>query len=243
MGVFRRIVADLVDPAAVVTALIFIVFATLVFSPVLSTVQANLLLYTSPRSAFYATIQEIFSDPLTVASFVAYGLVLLYTGLVVIGWYGKKRVGMPKNPFARAIKLIIPAAILGIIISSPFLLTFALYVALYPTVYSWIPLLILAFLIFYYLPVISPALPALVIKEDTLKGAIHEGVFVGMRWWWKILLYSLGAFIVLYILAGLLSLLAAYVPPQYIFFVVQALYFVYTYAVVVEVYVRDAFGE
>ncbi len=243
MGVFRRIVTDLFDPAAVVTALIFIVFASMVFTPVLSTVQANLFLYTSPRSAFYAIISDLLSNPPLILAFVVYGLILLYTGLVVIGWYGKKRVGLPKNPFTRAVKLVIPAFILGIIIASPFLLAFALYVALYPTVFSWIPLILLAFIVLYYLPVVSPALPALVIREENIKDAIHEGVFVGRRWWWKILLYSVGAFIVLYVISSLLGFLAPYVPPQYIFLVVQALFFVYMYAVVVEVYVRDTFGE
>ena len=243
MGVFRRIVADLIDPAAVVTALIFTVFATLVFAPVLSVVQWNVLTYSSPKSAFYAAVQEIFSDPLLVLSFVLYGLLVLYTGLVVIGWYGKKRVGRPDNPFARALRIMPSALILGVIIASPLFLAFALYVALYPTVYSLVPLLILAFLVLYYVPVLSPSLPALVIRENTVRDALHEGVFVGMRWWWRILLYALGAFLLVYILSALLFLLAAYIPPQYIFFVVHALFFVYIYAVVAEVYVRDAFGE
>jgi len=243
MGVFRRIVADIVDPAAVVTAIIFLSIAYAIFSPVLSEVQWNYFVYTSPRSMFFGVISTILSSPLYIAAFIAYAFFMLFTGLVIVCWYGKKRVGKPSNPFKHALRKLPHAIVLALILGAPLFLVFSLFAATYPSPATLPLVVVLAFLILYYVPLVSPALPALLIGDETVAGAIHEGVFVGKRWWWKILLYTLGAFIVVYILLLILSAVAWIVPALVITFIAQALLFVYTYAVITEVYVKDAIGR
>ncbi len=241
MGVLLRILADVFDPVAVITVIVFLSMAYIVFLPALSEVHAGLMLAESVRTAFFSALSAL-SDPFILGAVLLYSLLSLYVGLVVVAWYVKKRTGKIDNPFRRAAEVFPHAIVLGIIIGAPFLLAFSLYASTYPYTISYIFLALLALIVLYYIPVVSPTLPALVV-EGNVRDALHEGVFVGRRWWWKILLYTAVVFAVIWIIALLLAPILASVHwfLAYVFF--QTLLYLYTYAVVAEVYIRDAFGE
>ncbi len=241
MGVLLRILADVFDPVAVITAIVFLSMAYVVFLPALSEVHAELLLANSVRDAFFYALSAL-SDPFILAAVLLYSLLSLYVGLVIVAWYVKKRTGKIENPFRRAAEVFPHAIVLGIIVGAPFILAFALYASTYPYLISYVFLALLALVVLYYVPVVSPTIPALVV-EGNVKDALHEGVFVGRRWWWKILIYTAIIFAVIWIIAALLAPILARIHwfLAYVFF--QTLLYIYTYAVVAEVYIRDAFGE
>ncbi|HIQ10116.1 MAG TPA: hypothetical protein EYH23_01220 [Euryarchaeota archaeon] len=253
MGIFKRILSSGADAGLLALVVLFMYSIFYVFEPLLSEIYSKYLLtfVSSPdplvslRSLFYESLSRI-SEPLTLLAMFVYGLLYQYLVLVVIGWISKKRISSPENPFKRAVGVLIPSIILGVIILAPFFLLFALLIFLSSntTVLTVAFALFLIFL-FVYTPVVSPSLVSLVVDSDSISDALRNGVLVGRRRWFQIVLYMLGASVVLTIIWYLFGFIAVYLPWawSFLFVLYQALSFILPLAVLTEVYVADTYGE
>ena len=253
MALFKRVLADAADVGLLVLVVLFLYGLFYAFGSVLASVQSAYTLtilsssdpLLSMRPAFYDALSSL-SDPLTLLSMLLYGILLTYLSLVVIGWIGKKRIGYPENPFQRAVEVIVPFIILGIIVFAPILL----FLSLLFYFSSSISLLIFFFILFLvfllvYTPIVAPSMVSLVLDADSVSKALRNGVLVGRRRWIRIILYMIGVAIVTSIIMYLFGLIAMYVPALSDFLLVlyQAISFVLPLAVLTEVYVADTHGE
>ena len=239
MGVFARVLSDVFDPAALVLTLVFVFAVFWIFFPFLSEIQASIVFNQSPKAAFEDFLTTI-SDPILLIAYVVYILLMFYFSLVIVAWFLKKRTGHVENPFKAAVRVLPRAILLSILLGSPFLLLFSLYISFYPLLLSRISFYLLILLSLTYGPIIAPVLPAL-LDTGSAKEALREGVFVGKRWWWRILLYLASAFIVIFLVLIALALLLPSIAP-FLLYLTNALFFIYSLAVVAEVYARDKFG-
>jgi len=253
MALFKRVLADAADVGLLVLVVLFLYGLFYAFGSVLTSVQSayTLTILSSPdpllsmRPAFYDALSSL-SDPLTLLSMILYGILLTYLSLVVIGWIGKKRIGYPENPFKRAVEVIVPFIILGIIVFAPILLLLSLlfYFSSNVSLLMFFFVLFLAFLL-VYTPIVAPSMVSLVLDADSVSKALRNGVLVGRRRWIRIILYMIGAAIVTSVVMYLFRLIATYVPALSDFLLVlyQAISFILPLAVLTEVYVADTHGE
>ncbi len=253
MGVFKRVLADSLDLGLLVLVVLFLYGLFYAFGSVLSSVQSSYILtiLSSPdpllaiRPALASALSSL-SDPLTLLSMLLYGILLTYLSLVVIGWIGKRRTGYPENPFKRAVSVIVPFIILGIIVFSPvaLLLTLMLYFSSNTVVLIVLFVLFTIFLLIYT-PIVAPSMVSLVLDADSVSKALRNGVLVGRRRWIWIILYTIGVAVITSILLAIFGYLAALFPaaadPLLVLY--QSFSFILPLAVLTEVYVEDAFGE
>jgi len=252
MAVFRRVLFDGADLGLLVLTVLFMYGLFYAFGSVLSDLYSAYLLgvISSPdplvslRSLFYDSISTL-SEPLTLLSMFVYGILLLYLSLVVVGWIGKRRISCPENPFKRAVDVLIPAAILSIILLAPLSLLFSIILLLSSNTTVLIVALSLFFLVsLVYSTVVSPSIASLVIDSDSVSQALRNGVLVGRRRWFSILLHMFGVSLVTTVLLYLFGIAALALPwtSDFLLVLYQAVAFILPLAVITEVYVSDAHG-
>ena len=253
MGVFRRVLSDGADIGLLVLVVLFMYGLFYAFGSVLSEVHTTyaLGLLASPdpivslRGIFLESL-SILSDPLVLLSMIIYGVLLLYLSLVVIGWISKRRISYPENPFKRALSVLVPSVILGIIVSAPVFLLFSPVILLSSNVMAVIVFLLVFFVVLLvYVPVVFPSVVSLVVDSDSVSGALRNGVLVGRRRWLRIVLYLLGVSLVSSVILYVFGILSLFFPwaQDFLFVLYQAISFVLPLAVFAEVYIADAHGE
>jgi len=253
MGLFKRVLADAADVGLLVLVILFLYGLFYAFGSVLAKVQAaytlTILASPDPLLALRPALSEALaalSDPLLLLSMLIYGILLTYLSLVVIGWIGKKRIGYPENPFKRAVEVLVPFVILGIIVFAPIVLLFSLliYFSSVPSLFTVLFILFIFFLL-VYTPIVAPSMVSLVLDADSVSKALRNGLLVGRRHWVRIILYMVAVSVVTSIVLYVFGIVAMYLPALSDFLLVlyQAISFIMPLAVLTEIYVADTHGE
>ncbi len=216
-------------------------FSSIVFPIILS----GTVSYSTIQSFVGATM-HFFAQPSNAVVMIVYGLLEMYLLLLVFSWIGKRRMGVPENPFSVAARRLIPAIIMFIIVYSPiYLLLFAIPAVpagAVPFIF-WTVVLLAVF----YIPFILPCFAAIAMDRTSVSDAIRHGTFVGGRRYFTILAGLVLAVLVVAAVGYVFTRLYQVFPNVlfgYILYAIEtAVYVILPVAVVAEVYVADVAGE
>ena len=208
-GLLRRVLVDLVDPAALVVAIVITFIVNyFVFPPLLDVLASSFAEYIvsgSLAAAVYTFFVGL-SNPITFLSFVLTLLFSSYLLAFIISRYWQKRTGSVGNPFRRAFERIVHIILAGLFISSVPILLFLLYLLYYlipPWNSVWFGLFLLSLLL--WVPFTLPVLASVVVEDGRGRDLVYEGLLAGRIFWWKNLLTLFLVSLIVYLLVYLLS--------------------------------------
>ncbi len=254
MDVFRRVLADGFDLGLLVLVILFLYGIGLLLGSVIAAVQSSytleIIASTNPifalKPALSAAVSTVFSSPLYLSAVVVYSLFIVYLSALVISWISKRRTDFPKNPFVHALRVYLRFIVAGIIVGSPIIFIFALAVAI-PSSATGMLISLLLFMVFavLYIAFVAPVLPAIVVDDLDVRRALSDGLIVGKRAWWKIILYYIGVAVVTSLILAIFSWVDGYVPQlaDPLLYVYEAISFIMSAAVITEVYIAETRGE